>query len=115
MLTRLENAWEAARGAFEATGANSLQFIAFIERVRPYEFNLLAHAALGVERHRLAESCLLSPPLSGPSMLAELAERMTARILISMTGTSSVREREDRKVLNMMASSTRATRKRSRG
>ena len=95
MLAKLYDAWDATRGAFEATGANSLQFIAFIERVRPYEFNLLAHAALGVERHRLAESCMSLPLPSGANMLPELAQRMTARILMSMTGTTSQRERED--------------------
>ena len=95
MLGRLYDTWDATRGAFEATGANSLQFIAFIERVLPYEFNLLAHAALGVERHRLAESCMGLPLPSGANMLPELAQRLTARILMSITGTSSQRERED--------------------
>ena len=94
-LEALEGAWELARLAFESTGANSLQFISFIESVRPYEFNLLAHAALGVERHRLVESCMRAPPPGDASMLTELAGRMTARILMSMTGTSSQLERED--------------------
>jgi len=41
LLERLDAAWGQARSAFESTGANSLQFISFIERQFPYEFNLL--------------------------------------------------------------------------
>ena len=95
VLEALERAWELARLAFESTGANALQFISFIESVFPYEFNLLAHAAVGIERHRLAESCIQMPPPSDASILTALGERMTARIIFAMTGTSSVRERED--------------------
>lgn len=44
-LEKLEIAWEQARSAFESTGANSLQFISFIERNFPFEFNLLVRNA----------------------------------------------------------------------
>jgi len=54
-----------------------------------------AHAATGVERHRLKEQCLRDPLPSDASLLPVLANRMHARILMAMTGTSSQRERED--------------------
>ena len=41
LLEQLDGAWEQAHSAFESTGANSLQFISYIERKFPYEFNLL--------------------------------------------------------------------------
>ena len=69
MLQRLEDAWIQASAAFAVTGANSLQLISFIEHRYPYEFNLLAHAAVGIERHRLKESLLASPLTTGPSHL----------------------------------------------
>jgi hypothetical protein len=69
MLERLEDVWTRASSAFAATGANSLQFISFIERRFPYEFNVLAHAAVGIERHRVKESLRESPLSTGPSHL----------------------------------------------
>ena len=121
LLEQLDGAWGQAHSAFETTGAISLQFISYIERKFPYEFNLLvsphlnlvlshfchmqlvvttlnrsqAHAATGVERHRLKEQCLRDPLPSDASLLPVLANRMHARILMAMTGTSSQRERED--------------------
>ena len=95
VLEALERAWELARLAFESSGANALQFISFIESVRPYEFNLLAHAAVGIERHRLVESCYQTPPPGDASIMTALAERLTARIIFAITGTSSQLERED--------------------
>ena len=41
LLEQLDGAWGQAHSAFETTGAISLQFISYIERKFPYEFNLL--------------------------------------------------------------------------
>ena len=50
---------------------------------------LQAHAAVGVERHRLKEQCMQDPLPNDASLLPVLADRMTARILLAITGTSS--------------------------
>ena len=94
-MEALECAWQIALREFDATGANSLQFVSFIEQKFPYEFHLLAQAGVGIERHRLAESCREKLLPADSSMMEQLANRMTARISMAMAGTSTQREREN--------------------
>ena len=55
---------------------------------------------MGVERQRLAEACVAEPLPADHSLLPFLGERLTARILFAIGGTSSRREREDPDSLN---------------
>eukprot|EP00966_Prymnesium_polylepis_P040256 934225-Prymnesium_polylepis.1 len=91
---RLLSVWSHALTMLETTGANWLQLTSFFEGQFPYEFNLLAHAAVGVERHRLKEALVAEQLPAGAAFLTMLGDRLTARILFAMTGTSSKRERE---------------------
>ena len=90
----MDGLWAHCRTLLETTGANSLQLTSYFESQFPYEFNLLAHAAVGVELHRLKEYCLAELLPVDASFLTALGNRLTARILFAMTGTSSQRERE---------------------
>ena len=48
LYERLDGVWAHCRTLLETTGANSLQLTSYFESQFPYEFNLLAHAAVGV-------------------------------------------------------------------
>ena len=66
LLEQLDGAWGQAHSAFETTGAISLQFISYIERKFPYEFNLLV-SPLFLPYHRTHSPMRQGP--SQPSML----------------------------------------------
>lgn len=95
MRAELDRVWSQVRPLFAATGCNPLQLMSYMERQFPYEYNLLAHAATGVERHHLVQSCIDSPLPGDHTMMTELAGRFTGRIIFAIAGTSSQRERED--------------------
>ena len=76
---KLEDVWPRVRALLAATGANTLQLTSFFESRFPYEFNQLAHAAVGVEQHRLVDNYMAANLPADASLLTELGNSLSKR------------------------------------
>ena len=90
LLEQLDGAWGQAHSAFETTGAISLQFISYIERKFPYEFNLLVSPLFLSFAFNECVFHLPPPPPPPPPLLhAPFGHRRTPPPVSSVTASRS--------------------------